>query len=137
MELSLQLASLKRLSKRFERWVRRFEANPTNEAFKELSRRPLSSPNKTPPEIEKRVIESRLKAPAFGAKRLVDNFDLGINKNTAQRILKQANLTRKVRKKHHSKLDLRALKAAYEPFTRFQMDKRFVRYTSILLNRHF
>jgi transposase len=110
--------------KTVRKWVKRFEANRSHEAFKELSRRPLSSPNKTPPEIEKRVIESRLKAPAFGAERLVDNFDLGINKNTAQRILKQANLTRKVRKKHHSKLDLRAVKAAYEPFTRFQMDTK-------------
>lgn len=107
--------------KTVRKWVRRFLKDKT-EGLKELSRRPKHSPNKTPEAVEKLVVEQRNKTRGFGARRLVEQFQLPCGHNAAHRILKAHKLTKKCRRKHHKKNDLRVIKQSYKPFTRFQMD---------------
>jgi len=105
------------------KWLRRYKAQG-HEGLKELSRAPKSCPHKTPPGVEALVVAQRLKTPGFGAKRLVMEFDLPVGASAAHRILKQRGLVRQRRRRHQRKNDLRAVKAAYAPFTRFQMDTK-------------
>ncbi len=107
--------------KTVKKWIQRFKANG-HTGFNEHSRKPHRSPNKTSKSIEDLIIQTRKKTPGFGSKRLVEEFDLPVSHNVVHRIIKENGLVRKRRKKHHTKRDLRAIKQAYKPFTRFQMD---------------
>ena len=107
--------------KTVRKWLQRYDTEH-NQGLFDRSRRPHFSPNKTSSEFEKQVLDRRRKTPGFGAKRLIQEFDLPVSHNVANRIFREHNLLRKRRKKHHKKNDLRHIKAAYQPFTRFQMD---------------
>ena len=103
------------------KWSRRFQALG-NAGLRSQSRAPKSCPHKTKLALENRVVALRKKSPGFGARRLIEEFDLPLGHNAAQRILNARQLTRPRKRRHHRKNDLRAVKAAYVPFTRFQMD---------------
>jgi transposase len=107
--------------KTVRKWVKRFDKDGV-QGLEGLSRKPHYSPNKTPKDIEKLVLEHRSKAPCFGARRLIDEFELPCRYSAVHRIIKQHGLARKRRKRYKSKLDLRHIKQFYKPFTRFQMD---------------
>ena len=107
------------------KWLRRFQALG-HAGLKSLSRAPKSCPHRIDAALEARVVALRKKSPGFGARRLVAEFDLPLGHDAAQRIIRQHQLTRTRRKKHRRKNDLRAVKAAYAPFTRFQMDVKYL-----------
>ncbi len=107
--------------KTIRKWIKRFKKKGHAGLYEE-SRRPHRSPNKTSILIETLIIETRKKTPGFSAKRLVAEFELPVSHNVVHRVIRENGLVRKRRKKHHTKRDLRAIKQAYEPFTRFQMD---------------
>jgi transposase len=108
------------------KWFRRYQASGLD-GLKEISRRPHYSPNKTPDETEQEVIKLRQRVP-FGAERLRREFGLKLGTSAIKRILRDHQLTRKYRRRRrHKKNDLRAIKAAYKPFTRFQMDVKYLR----------
>jgi transposase len=107
------------------KWLRRFQAQGLD-GLKSQSRTPKSCPHKTDSALEARVVALRKKTPGFGARRLIEEFDLPLGHDAAQRIIRQHQLTRTRRKKHRRKNDLRAIKAAYAPFTRFQMDVKYL-----------
>lgn len=88
------------------------------------SRAPHRRPRQTPKDLEALVVAQRLKTPGFGAARLVREFNLPVGKGAVARILRQHGLTRKPRKKHQKKRDLRAIKAAYPAFAHAQMDTK-------------
>ena len=108
------------------KWLRRHQPSLGIASLKDRSQRPLNSPRKTDPSLEKQVIAARKKAPCFGAARLIDAFALPLGKGAAHRILKDNGLVRKRPRKHHRKADLRRIKAACAPFTRFQMDTKYL-----------
>ena len=103
------------------KWARRFK-DQGNQGLIAKSRAPKNCPQKTSVAMEKKVLELRRKTPGFGSRRLIEEFDLKIGASAIDRILRQHQLTRKPKRRHKCKNDLRAVKAAYEPFTRFQMD---------------
>ena len=107
------------------KWLRRFQTLGLA-GLKPLSRAPKSCPHKTKAPLEARVVALRKKTPGFGARRLIAEFDLPLGHHAVQRIIRQHQLTRARRKKHRRKNDLRAIKAAYAPFTRFQMDVKYL-----------
>ncbi|MDR2512562.1 MAG: hypothetical protein LBD01_02015, partial [Puniceicoccales bacterium] len=72
------------------------------------------------------VIAARKKTPCFGARRLIEAFDLPVGKGAAHRILCDAGLVRKRPRKHKRKADLRAFKAKHPPLTRLQMDTKYL-----------
>jgi transposase len=103
------------------KWLRRFKALGLD-GLKPQSRAPLSCPHKTKPPLEAKVVALRKKTPGFGARRLIEEFDLPLGHDAVQRILRDHRLTRPPKRRQHRRNDLRAIKAAYAPFTRFQMD---------------
>jgi len=107
------------------KWVRRFALN-RNQGLIPISRAPHSCPHKTSPALEAKCVAQRKKTPGFGSRRLIAEFDLLIGHNAMDRILRQRQLTRKPKRRHQRKNDLRAVKAAYDPFTRFQMDVKYL-----------
>ncbi len=105
-------------------WYRRWKAG--DDTLADRSRRPHRSPAKTAPKLAARVVAAREKAPCFGARRLVDMFELPLGKGAAHRILRDAQLVRKRPRKHKRKADLRAIKAAHPPLHRLQMDVKYL-----------
>ena len=107
------------------KWLRRFQADH-NKGLLPSSRAPHSCPHKTAPALEAKGIAQRHKTPGCGSRRLLAEFDLKIGPNARDRIFRQRQLTRKPKRRHQRKNDLRAVKAAYPPFTRFQMDVKYL-----------
>ena len=97
-----------------------------NAGLRSQSRAPKSCPHKTKESLENRVVALRKKTPGFGARRLIEEFNLPLGHNAAQRIINAHQLTRPLKRRHRRKNDLRAVKAAYLPFTRFQMDVKYL-----------
>ncbi|MFC1806226.1 helix-turn-helix domain-containing protein, partial [Planctomycetota bacterium] len=106
-------------------WLRRFEAEHWG-GLKSRSTRPKSSPNKLRRSAERRVLEAR-RLSGFGAARLVEEFELPCGISATRRILREHALTRKPRKKHHKKNDLREIKKRLAPFQRLQIDVKALR----------
>ena len=107
------------------KWFRRFQ-DQGNAGLRSESRAPKSCPHKTKEALEKRVVALRKQSPGFGARRLIEEFGLSLGHNAAQRIIKAHHLTRPPKRRHRRKNDLRAVKAAYVPFTRFQMEVKYL-----------
>ena len=107
------------------KWLRRHQALGAA-GLRSQSRAPKSCPHKTAPALEAQVVARRKKSPGFGARRLIAEFALPLGHDALQRIIRQRGLTRTPKKKHRRKHDLRAVKAAYAPFTRFQMDVKYL-----------
>jgi transposase len=105
--------------------ARRFDAQGP-EGLKEKSRAPRSCPHKTSREAEAEVIRQRKRTPGFGAARLKREFGLKCGGSATARIIRQNGLTARRKKKHRVKRDLRAVKAAYKPLTRFHMDVKYL-----------
>jgi transposase InsO family protein len=107
------------------KWLRRFQTQG-NDGLRSQSRAPKSCPHKTKGSLENRVVALRKKSPGFGARRLIEEFTLPLGHNAAQRIINAHHLARPHKRRHRRKNDLRAVKAAYAPFTRFQMDVKYL-----------
>ena len=107
------------------KWLRRFQQEGL-QGLKERSRAPKTCPHKTPRQIERRVIAQRKRTPGFGAKRLKREFELKPSVGAIARILRQNQLTRRRKRKHQTKRDLRAVKARYAPLTHWQMDVKYL-----------
>lgn len=107
--------------KTVRKWVGRFKSQG-NRGLLALSRAAKNCPHKTLDAMEKKIVALRRKTPGFGSRRLIEEFELKIGHNAVDRILREHQLTRKPKRHHKRKNDLRAVKAAYEPFTHFQMD---------------
>lgn len=107
------------------KWLRRFKADHNQGLFTK-SRAPQFCPHKTSPQVEAAALACRKKTPGFGARRLIEEFELKLGHSALNRILRQHQLTRQPKRRHRRKNDLRAVKAAYPPFTRFQMDVKYL-----------
>ena len=93
------------------KWFRRFH-DQGNAGLRSQSRAPKSCPHKTKEAMENRVVALRNKSPGFGARRLIEEFDLPLGNNAAQCIINAHHLTRPPKRRHKRKNDLRAVKAA-------------------------
>ena len=104
-------------------WLRRFGQGGRSDLV-DRSRAPHSSPHKTSRREEQRILEARRRVPCYGPARLKHHFGLKASLGAIGRVLRQAGLTRRRRKKHEKKRDLRAVKARYRPFERMQLDTK-------------
>jgi transposase len=105
-------------------WLRRWADG--DDTFADHSRRPHHSPKRTTPALAAQVIAARKQAPCFGARRLVEMFELPVGKGAAHRILRDEKLIQPRPRKHRRKADLRAIKAAHPPLCRLQMDTKYL-----------
>ena len=106
-------------------WKRRYEAQGIG-GLQDRSRAPRSCPHKTAARLEAQVIAQRRRTPGFSARRMKMEFELTPSVGAIARILRQRGLTRKPKKKHQKKRDLRAVKARYKAFRRFHMDVKYL-----------
>lgn len=104
------------------KWLHRYEEKGRS-GLRELSRAPHHCPHKTPEKVERKVLEARRRS-GFGGERLVREFGLDCSGGAAKRIVRQHKLTRKQRRKHKTKNDLRKVKAKLAAFEFFQMDTK-------------
>jgi len=111
--------------KTVRKWRDRYEAEGLA-GLAERSRRPVSCPHKTSAVAEAQVLAQRRRTPGFSARRLKYEFELRPSAGAIGRILRQHGLTRKPKKKHQKKHDLREIKKKYAAFTRFKMDVKYL-----------
>jgi transposase len=106
------------------KWVRRYKKDGL-EGLKDVKRAPKVVHNKTGKEVEKLVISLR-KQSHFGARRLKEEFNLPVSTGTIYRIVKQAGLIKRRRKKYMKKRDLRQIKQRLKPFEQIQVDIKYL-----------
>ena len=105
------------------KWVRRYREQGLR-GLEDRSRAPKHIPHKTPKDIENRVIELRKTHPAWGPERLKMHYELPISTKAIARIIRQAGLIRKKKKKWRKQRDLREQKKALKPFQFIQVDTK-------------
>lgn len=104
------------------KWRDRYEAEGLR-GLADRSRAPKHTPHKTPKATEDRLIELRQRYPRWGFGRLNTHFPLRCSPSAGARILRQAGLTRRQKKKR-VRNDLRAEKARLRPFEKLQVDAK-------------
>ena len=105
------------------RWLRRF-GQGGKKALSDLSRAPKSCPHKLSDAQQIRILKARRQAPCFGPRRLKDFFGIKASLGAIARVIRDHGLTRKRRKKHQKKNDLRKIKQQYHVFERLQADTK-------------
>jgi hypothetical protein len=109
------------------KWTRRWlDSGRTRESLVDRSRAPRTCPHKIPAYVERLIVRARQKAPCFGAQRLKDCCDIPASRGAVARVLRQKGLTRKRRKKHEKKRDMREIKARFAPFQENQVDVKYL-----------
>ena len=107
------------------KWRDRYLAEGSS-GLLDRSRAPRTCPHKLSKEAERAIIKLRKLLPGFGAQHLKDEFDLTWGVNAIARVIRENCPTRRRKKKHKKKNDLRQIKAALKPFTHFQMDVKYL-----------
>ena len=105
------------------KWWRRVQQHGPS-GLKEHSRAPHPSPQKTPLEIEQRVLTLRRELPTFGAARLKREFELPVSHMAIRCIWRQHGLLKKRRRKYQRKQDLAQLKAQWALFQQISADTK-------------
>jgi len=103
------------------KWVRRFDGSLGS--LEDVFRAPRHRPNKLSPEEEREIIELRKKFPRWGANRLKEQFGLKFSIKTIYRVLREAGLLRKRKRKRIRKKDC-SWKGALAPFELVQVDTK-------------
>ena len=104
------------------KWVFSYEKAGL-QGLKDLSRRPKKSPNKCSHSFEAEVIKVRKQTKnKFGAKRLIERFDLDYGKGCVQRIINEHGLKRKRKTKRVKRNELWAVKKLMTVFEKIQID---------------
>lgn len=109
--------------KTVRKWVRRYESRGLK-GLENDSRAPHHIPHKTCKVLEERVIELRETHPRWGPYRLKEHYDLPISMKAISRIIRDAGLVRRRKKKWKKRRDLREVKKRYKPFEHIQMDTK-------------
>lgn len=83
---------------------------------------PKHIPHKTPKAIEDKIIELRKTHPAWGPERLKMHYNITVSTKAIARIIRQAGLVRRRKKKWKRQRDLRRQKQRLKPFQLIQVD---------------
>jgi transposase len=105
------------------KWLRRYQQHGPS-GLLELSRAPHLQPRKTPPALEQQLVALRKSVPAFGARRLIREFDLPISHRALERIWRAHGLLKKRRRKYLRKQDLAQVKATWALFQQISADTK-------------
>ncbi|MDZ7413156.1 MAG: helix-turn-helix domain-containing protein [candidate division KSB1 bacterium] len=102
------------------KWVRRHEEQGL--AGLDRNRAPKHIPHKTPKAMEDRFIELRRNHPAWRPERLKMHYELPISAKAIARIIRQAGLVRRKKRKWQKQRDLREVKKQSRPFRLITID---------------
>lgn len=109
--------------KTVRKWLSRWVPG-TLQGLSDQSRAPKNHPHQIPKGLEKQIIALKRRLPTWGAKRLKRDFELPCSEKAIQRVYRQNGLTKKRRRKHKTKNDLRAIKAAWPLFSQVDADTK-------------
>ena len=109
-----------------KKWKKRYN-ELGKKGLMNLSKKPHTSPNELSEKCKQKIIDLRKKTH-FGANRLKHEFNLPNSNRIIHKIIKNAGLVAKKRKKkHHTKRDLREEKAKkYKPLEFYQVDVKYL-----------
>lgn len=103
------------------KWSRRWRTEGTK-GLCNKSRKPMHSPNRTPKEMEDKVMELRNQLKKISGKRLKMEFGIPLHPSTIYRIYTAHEDPKKPWKKHKKKQDLRRIKQNLKIFEKIQID---------------
>jgi transposase len=109
--------------KTVRKWRSRYEKHGYKGLY-DLSRAPKDPPLKIPDSSKRRVISLKKRLRSFGAERLKRDFGVVISVKAIRKIWREKGLTRRKRKKHKTKKDLRAIKSAWKLFEQIDVDTK-------------
>ena len=112
--------------KTIRKWLQRYRQERLA-GLNELPRLPLRCPHKTPPHLERQIVQLRRQFPFMGAKRLKFMHHLQPSHQAIARILREHGLAAKRRKKHRRKASLREVKKHWQLFGQFSVDTKDLR----------
>lgn len=105
------------------KWVGRFKQNGYA-GLKEFSRAPKNIPHKMSRENEAQVVALREGHPAWGAYRLKNLYDVAGGHSAINRVIKQAGLLKRKRRRYLRRKDLSELKKKLKFFEKSQFDTK-------------
>ncbi|MCX8014555.1 MAG: helix-turn-helix domain-containing protein, partial [candidate division WOR-3 bacterium] len=103
------------------KWLNRYTQQGLN-GLTNRKRTPKHIPHKTPKAIEEKIIELRKSHPAWGPERLKMHYEIPVSTKAIARIIRQAGLVKKRKRKWKRQRDLRIQKQALKPFQLLQVD---------------
>ncbi|MCP4371801.1 MAG: helix-turn-helix domain-containing protein, partial [Deltaproteobacteria bacterium] len=109
--------------KTVRKWLRRWKSG-TMEGLEDQSRAPKNPLIRITKAQCNKVIELKKKMPSFGAKRLKRDYNLTLSDKAIRKIWKEEGLLKRKRKKHKTKNDLRAVKAAWKLCEQIDIDTK-------------
>jgi len=105
------------------KWVYRYKAEGL-EGLRDRSRAPHVIPHKMPGQAEERIRELRERHRRWGARRLKERYGLTGSYSAIHRVIKQAGLVKRKKKRWRKRKDLRELKKKMVPFEKGQVDTK-------------
>lgn len=109
--------------KTVRKWLRRYNTEGFA-GLEDKSKAPHNIPHKTNIEVEKEIIKLKSQYKTWGALRLKKDFNLPCSEKVISRVYKENHLTRRKRKKHQTKNDLRKIKQQWELFSHNLIDTK-------------
>ena len=109
--------------KTVRKWSTRWKPG-TMQGLEEQSRAPKNPSKRITKTQRNKVIELKKKMPSFGAERLKRDYNLTLSDKAIRKIWKEEGLLKKKRKKHKTKNDLRAVKAAWKLCEQIDIDTK-------------
>jgi transposase len=94
------------------------------DGLKDQKRTPKSIPHKMDKESEEKIIAARLRLHTFGARPLKDRLGIAYSHTAIHRVMKQADLVQKRKRRHRKRKDLSELKKTYAFFEKSQIDTK-------------
>lgn len=97
--------------KTVRKWLTRWQPGSL-QGLQDRSRTPKAPARRIPQEIRDRVLALKRRLPSWGACRIKRHFELPISDKAIRKIWRQAGVLKRKQRKHQTKQDLQAVKAA-------------------------
>jgi transposase len=109
--------------KTVRKWLKRWTPG-TLQGLQDQSRAPQHPFRRIPPAQRKKALDLKRQLPSWGAQRIKRDYALPISEKAIRQIWRQEGLLKRRRKKHQTKNDLRAVKAAWKLFEQTCIDTK-------------
>jgi len=105
------------------KWVRRWQPG-SKQGLADQSRAPKHPARRITPAQRQQALDLKRRFPSFGAVRLKREFQLTLSEKALRRLWREEGLLKRKRRKHKTKQNLRAVKAAWPLFLQTDVDTK-------------
>ncbi len=109
--------------KTVRKWLKRWIPG-TLQGLQDQSRAPKHPFRRVLPAQRQEALDLKRQLPSWGAQRIKRDYDLSLSEKAIRKIWHQEGLLKRKRKKHQTKNDLRAVKAAWRLFEQTSIDTK-------------